>query len=231
MVELIFALDVDNIEEAEPFVEIPGLEFYKVGLQLFLKEGYRVVEFLKQREKKVFLDLKFHDIPNTVASAARQAVRMGVDVFNIHITGGYEMVRRAVEATRDENEKMGRSSLIIGVTILTSLSQEDLERVGFSLSPKEAVIHLAKMGFEAGLDGVVCSPVEAKKIKENTSNSFLTFTPGITLYGGSRDDQKRTMSVREAVENGSDFLIVGRPIRNSPDPVRTVAEILRIIHG
>ncbi len=232
MAELIFALDVDDLEEARRFVEgIPELKFYKVGLQLYTREGMRIIEYLKENDKKIFLDLKFHDIPNTVAMASRQVVRMGVDVFNIHTTGGREMMKRAAEAVRDEGEKLGLNPLLIGVTILTSLDDEDLREIGFSYSPQEGVLHLSKLAYESGLDGVVCSPLEAGRIKEVTSRSFYTFTPGITITGGRRDDQKRTMGVREAVDNGSDFLIIGRPIRKSDNPRETVVSILQMING
>ena len=231
MAELIFALDVDDLESARRFVEeIPELTFYKVGLQLYTKEGIRIIDYLKSNGKKIFLDLKFHDIPNTVAMASKQVVRMGVDVFNVHITGGTEMMRRTVEAVREEGEKIGVNPLVIGVTILTSLDNHDLEEIGFSFAAEEGVIHLAKLAFKAGLDGVVCSPHEAGKIKDETSPSFLAFTPGISLHGGKRDDQKRTMGVKEAVEAGSDYLIIGRPIRNSDDPRKTVISILEMIH-
>ena len=223
MSELILALDVKNLDDAKPFVEeIPELEFYKVGLQLFLKEGLTIIDYLKKKNKKVFLDLKFHDIPNTVGEAVRQVINSGIDVLNIHISGGSEMIRKAVEIGKSENEK----TKIIGVTVLTSLDRENLNDIGINLTPEEMVIKLAKLGYENGLDGVVCSPLESSKIKKNTSPKFLTFTPGITITSEKRDDQKRTLSVKEAVKEGSDYLIIGRPIRNSLNPRETVLKIL-----
>ena len=227
MSQLIFALDVHDLEHARRFVEdIPELSFYKVGLELFTREGRSIIEYLKFHDKKVFLDLKFHDIPNTVANAARQVMDMGVDVFNIHLTGGNEMVRRSVEIVAEEREKKGLSTKIIGVTILTSLGNEDLIKLGFQKDVSDLVVELAKMGYEYGLDGVVSSPQEAATIKKATSPDFLTFTPGISITGEKRDDQKRVLSVKDAIENGCDYLIIGRPIRNSSDPRGVVISIL-----
>jgi len=226
MSELILALDVENLEQAKPFVEeIPELDFYKVGLQLFLKEGLGIIEYLKQKDKKVFLDLKFHDIPNTVGEAVKQVINSGIDVLNIHISGGSEMIKKAVETAKSQNT----DTKIIGVTVLTSLDKNNLTDIGINLSPEEMVIKLAKLGYQNGLDGVVCSPLEAGKIKQNTSEKFLTFTPGITIDSIKRDDQKRTLSVKEAIKEGSDFLIVGRPIRNSSNPQDTVKNILSLM--
>ncbi len=228
MAELIFALDVPDIEKARRFVEeIPELTFYKVGLELFVREGRDIIEYLKDHQKRIFLDLKFHDIPSTVAGAARQVMDMGVDVFNIHISGGWEMVKRSAEVVAEERAKREVETKIIGVTVLTSLGNEDIRRLGFQKNVSELVVELAKRGYEAGLDGVVCSPLEALNIKKVTSEEFLTFTPGISITGERRDDQKRVMSVRDAVENSCDYLIIGRPIRNSNDPRGTVLSILK----
>jgi len=228
---LVLALDVDDFKKAEELVvklsDYVGV--FKIGSQLFTAEGAKVVNMVNERGGKVFLDLKFHDIPNTVARAAEVATKLGVYIFNVHTSGGYEMMRAAAEASEKISLALGvRKPLILGVTLLTSINQEILEKeIGIKKKLEEQVVHLAKLAKAAGLDGVVASSWEIREIRKACGEDFVILTPGIRPAGKSSDDQKRIMTPREAKKLGADFLVIGRPIRNASNPVEAAKEILR----
>jgi orotidine-5'-phosphate decarboxylase len=232
---LVLALDVDDFKKAEELVgklsDYVGV--FKVGSQLFTAEGTKVVNMINERGGKVFLDLKFHDIPNTVARAAEVATKLGAYIFDVHTSGGYEMMKAAAEASKKISLSLGvRKPLILGVTLLTSINQEILEKeIGVKKKLEEQVVHLAKLAKAAGLDGIVASSWEIKEIRKACGEDFVILTPGIRPAGKSSDDQKRVMTPREAIKLGADFLVIGRPIRNAANPVEAAKEILREMEG
>ncbi len=232
---LVLALDVDDFKKAEELVgklsDYVGV--FKIGSQLFTAEGAKVVNMINERGSKVFLDLKFHDIPNTVARAAEVAAKLGVYIFDVHTSGGYEMMKAAAEAATKTSQDLGiRKPLILGVTLLTSINQEILEKeIGIKKRLEEQVVHLAKLAKTAGLDGVVASSWEIKEIRKACGEDFVILTPGIRPTGKSSDDQKRVMTPQEAIKLGSDFLVIGRPIRNAANPVEAAKEISREMEG
>jgi orotidine-5'-phosphate decarboxylase len=195
----------------------------KVGKELFVAAGPDIVGRLQERGFEVFLDLKFHDIPNTVAGACRAAARMGVWMMNVHASGGEVMMRAAREAI----EGVARPPLLIAVTILTSLTDAQLETVGFSGGVYENVERLARLARACRLDGVVCSAQEASRIRHATGPDFALVTPGIRLADSPQDDQARTVTPPEAIRLGADYLVIGRPITQSQDPAATLEEIRR----
>ena len=228
---LVLALDVNNFKKAEELVDklTDYVGVFKIGNQLFTAEGAKVVDMVNKKGCKVFLDLKFHDIPNTVARAAEVATKLGVSIFNVHTFGGYEMMKAAAEATVKISQELGiRKPIILGVTLLTSINQEILEKeIGIKKRLEEQVVHLAKLARAAGLDGVVASSWEIKEIRKACGEDFIILTPGIRPAGKSSDDQKRVMTPREAIKLGADFLVIGRPIRNAANPVEAAKQILR----
>ena len=203
--KLIVALDVDTVEQARQLVEqlreVVGM--FKVGSQLFTAAGPQLVREIIAAGKRVFLDLKFHDIPNTVSAAAIEATRLGVSIFNVHALGGSEMMRRTGEAVREtaEREKLTRPA-VIAVTLLTSANEATLTEIGIDPEPVTLVVHLARMAQAAGLDGVVASPREASTVRTATAPGFLIVTPGVRPSGAARDDQKRITTAREAIRVG-----------------------------
>ncbi len=208
---LIVALDAETFEQAQKLIEslAPVIDIFKIGPVLFTAYGPRIIEMVHARDRRVFLDLKFHDIPNTVALAVRQAVRLGVMMLTVHASGGSQMIKAAVEAAGDEAQKRGvERPLIVGVTVLTS--QE---------ASGDTVLALAESGIDAGLDGVVASVREAVILREGIKKEFVIVTPGIRAAGAKSDDQKRVATVADAVRAGSTFLVVGRPIIEAADPV------------
>lgn len=198
----------------------------KVGNELFVAAGPSVVGRLQERGFEVFLDLKFHDIPNTVAGACRAAARLGVWMMNVHASGGEAMMR----AARDAIAGVARPPLLIAVTILTSLSDEDLQRLGFNGPVEENVKRLARLARACGLDGVVCSAQEATSIRHATGADFTLVTPGIRLASSAKDDQARVVTPLEAVRLGADYLVIGRPITQADDPAGTL-ELIRMSLG
>ena len=170
----------------------------------------------------VFLDLKFHDIPNTVAKAVTAAAKMGVWMVNVHASGGYEMMHKAKQALEQFGDK---APLLIAVTVLTSMDEAELERLGITKSPQEQVMHLAKLTKQAGLDGVVCSAQEAQSLKAALGKEFKLVTPGIRPAGSDAGDQKRIMTPKEAIEAGSDYLVIGRPITQAQNPVKVLNDV------
>ncbi len=236
--KIIVALDVETAQKARAIVaELGGaVGAFKVGLQLFTAEGGGFVRELVRQNVKIFLDVKFHDIPNTVAGAAIEAARLGVWMLNVHALGGSEMMRRAAGDTREFCEKENLPApKIIGVTILTSSNEETLREVGIGGETSGQVSRLAKLAYHSGLDGVVASPREVQTIRRNVKDkNFLIVTPGIRpQYENLKnsDDQKRTATPREAVQSGSDYLVIGRPILKSENLLESVKNILAGIEG
>ena len=231
---LVLALDVNDFKEAKELVSklADYVGVFKIGSQLFTAEGIKVIHMINERGGKVLLDLKFHDIPNTVARAAEVVTKLGVYIFTIHTFGGYKMMKAAAEAAKKTSLALGiRKPLILGVTLLTSINQEVLEKeIGIKKRLEEQVVHLAKLAQTAGLDGVVASPWEIKEIRDTCIDDFIILTPGIRLAGKSlddQDDQERIMTPGEALKFGADFLVVGRPIRKATNSVETAKKILR----
>ena len=222
---IIVALDVDTVEEARQITrELKGrVGAFKVGLQLFTAAGPEFVRELVETGEKVFLDLKFHDIPNTVAKASVEAAKLGVWMFNLHASGGREMIERTVA---EVNEVRNRP-LIIAVTVLTSSNAEALAETGVSRGLDEQVVSLARLAAECGLDGVVASPHEVKAVCEAVKKTdFLTITPGIRPSLATHDDQKRVTTLRQALANGSSYVVIGRPITQADDRIRAVEQIV-----
>ncbi len=228
---LFVALDYPDAASALAMAEqlAPLGVSYKVGMQLFYAEGMTLVRQLQPYGKTVFVDLKMHDIPNTVAGAVDSLVRQGVDFLNIHTQGGAEMMTAAVRAARDAASASGRLvPKLIGVTLLTSLSGKHLREFLFveSASVSEYVQHLAMNAKHSGLDGVVCSAQEAPVLREVCGPDFLLVTPGIRPAGGHEQDQSRVITPAQAMRNGSDYLVVGRPITGAADPLAAAQAIL-----
>jgi orotidine-5'-phosphate decarboxylase len=227
---LIIALDVDTMEEAEALVSrLQGyVGVFKVGMQLFNNEGPDVVKKIHQMGGRVFLDLKLHDIPNTVGQAAAVLARQRVMMFNIHTAGGSEMMKKAVEMTIEEAEATGVPlPMVIGVTVLTSINQEILENeMGIQRSVEEQVVKWAKLAKASGLNGVVASPKEIKAIREACGKDFVIITPGVRPVWAAVNDQKRFMTPKEAMDAGASYLVVGRPITGAADPVEAARKIV-----
>jgi len=220
---VIVALDYPEAESALALADRldPATCKLKVGKELFVSAGPQLVGRLVDRGFPVFLDLKFHDIPNTVAQACAAAARLGVWMVNVHASGGMKMMQAAREALAgfDSPPKL------IAVTVLTSMGQDDLAQVGIGVEPQEQVIRLAGLAHEAGLDGVVCSAREAQSLRQVLGADFLLVTPGIRPAGASSDDQKRILTPSQALAAGADYLVVGRPITQAADPVAALQRI------
>ena len=219
--KIILALDVGHFDEARQLV----LDFkdhvgmFKVGKQLFTHCGPKIVDFIKLKNSRVFLDLKYHDIPNTVAKAVIEAAKLGVDMMNVHAAGGFEMMRQARDALHAGAKKHGfQRPKIIAVTVLTSIDDAVLTRMGIAISVLELTRNLALLAKEAGLDGVVAGGSEIETIRELCGDDFTIVTPGVRV-GEKKDDQKRTITPREAVARGASYIVLGRTVRDAPDPV------------
>lgn len=227
---LIFALDVSSLDEVKEYVSLLADEvgFFKVGKQLFLHGGPQVVRLIHHKGGQVFLDLKFHDIPRTVAKASVEATRLGVRMFNLHASGSLEMMRLTV---REVNKVCRADNLrrpkILAVTVLTSLGKEDLKRTGVITGVENQVVRLAKLAREAGMDGVVASPLEVARIRRECGRNFLLVVPGVRSQGESWNDQKRVLTPEEAMRAGADYLVVGKPIRDAQDPREAARQIVR----
>jgi len=226
---VIVALDVPDAASALGLAARldPALCRVKVGKELFVAAGPSVVEGLQRAGFEVFLDLKFHDIPNTVAGACRSAARLGVWMLNVHASGGESMMH----AARDAVSAFAKKPFVIGVTILTSLSTPELKPMGFTGTADELVERLARLAHACGLDGVVCSAQEAPRLRAACGPEFRLVTPGIRLPSGDRGDQSRVVTPVEAVRMGSDYLVIGRPITQSPDPRATLESINQSLEG
>ncbi|HEX3559702.1 MAG TPA: orotidine-5'-phosphate decarboxylase [Pyrinomonadaceae bacterium] len=229
--KLIVALDVPTAGEARRLFDTlrGSAGMFKVGSQLFTSAGPGFVSELVVTGARVFLDLKFHDIPNTVAAASREAVRLGVALFNVHAAGGGEMLRRAAEATGEEAARLGVTKpSLIAVTVLTSMDADALAETGVETVSVEAQVRrLARLADACRLDGVVASPHEIAPVREAVPRAgFLIVTPGVHPASAAYEDQKRVLSPAEAVRAGADFIVVGRAILNSPDPARAASEVV-----
>ncbi|MGY4026161.1 orotidine-5'-phosphate decarboxylase [Aeromonas rivuli] len=222
--KVLVALDYQCEADALAFVErvSPTQCRLKVGKEMFTLFGPQFVRQLVAKGFDVFLDLKFHDIPNTVAKAVAASAELGVWMVNVHASGGERMMRAAKAALVPYGDK---APLLIGVTVLTSMEQEDLQGIGLDISPAEQVLRLARLARASGLDGVVCSANEARELKAELGDDFTLVTPGIRPLGAAQGDQRRVMTPREAVAAGADYLVIGRPITQSADPALTLAEI------
>ncbi len=230
--KIIFALDVEHFGEAQHWVTRlkDRVGIFKVGKQLFTHAGPKVIDMIRQKGQKAFLDLKFHDIPNTVAKAGEEATKLNVTMFNLHALGGFEMMRKTVEASKAMSKSLGISKpLILAVTILTSMDEETLKEIGVQGPLKEEVGRLASLAMKAGVDGVVASPQEIGIIRQRCGEKFLIVTPGIRHPSDKKDDQKRTMSPKEAITAGANYLVIGRPIKEAKDPLEAVQKIIEDI--
>ncbi len=221
--DVILALDVPSRAEAEAFLDRIGgdLRWVKVGLQLFVHEGPDLVDALAKRGHKVFLDLKLHDIPNTVASAIRSLRGRPCDMLTIHAAGGREMLRQAVDAARETNPTL----LLLAVTVLTSLDDSGLAETGVVDGAAAQVERLAALALGAGVPGLICSPVELPALREKFGRGPLLVTPGVRPVGAAVGDQKRTLTPREAAATGADFIVIGRPLLQAKDPRAALAAI------
>lgn len=227
---LIFALDVASLDEVKEYVSLLAEEvgLFKVGKQLFMHAGPQVVRLIHERGGQVFLDLKFHDIPRTVAKAGVEATRLGVRMFNLHASGSLEMMRLTVrEANKVCRAENLRRPKILAVTVLTSLNKDDLKRTGVVTGVENQVVRLAKLAKEAGMDGVVASPLEVTRIRRECGRNFLLVVPGVRSQGESWDDQKRVLTPEEAMRAGADYLVVGKPIRDAHDPREAARQIVQ----
>jgi len=233
--KLIIALDVDTKSKALELVDalrdVPGM--FKIGSQLFTACGPDVVREVIKQGARIFLDLKFHDIPATVAAAGIEATRLGVSIFNIHAGGGAEMMRRTAGAVSEcaEREGLDRPN-VIAVTLVTSSDATELKQMGVLASPQDHALRLAQLAAESGMDGVVASPQEIELIRSAvTKPDFLIVTPGVRPAGSEQNDQKRIMTPAQAICAGADFIVVGRPILNAPDPRQAAVRIVEEINA
>jgi len=227
--QIIVALDVASKWQALELVDSfeRQVHFVKVGMELYYGAGPVIVEELKKRGLKIFLDLKLHDIPNTVGKASAQITRLGVDMYNLHIAGGLRMIESAREEMLKHLASGQKEPLLIGVTQLTSTDETVLNHeIGIPLTVAESVVHYAKLAARGGLAGVVSSVHEVNLIKEACGKEFLTVTPGIRLANGNADDQKRIATPERAIEIGSDYLVIGRSITAAPDPAAVFNQIV-----
>ena len=227
---LIFALDVGKgIEDAITWVDRlrDHVEIFKVGKESFTRYGPCIIDIIKKKGKKIFLDLKFHDIPHTVAGAAAGAAEQEVFMFNVHALGGKEMMEKTVAAVHKVvREKVLPMPILLAVTVLTSLNDGDLRQMGFHCRTGELALRLARIAQDAGLAGVVASVHDIDNIRKACGPDFIVVTPGIRETVNANDDQKRTATAREAIVRGADYIVVGRPIRNAEDPTHKVEEIV-----
>ena len=229
---LIVALDVSTMDAMKDIVESLGnsVSFYKVGMELFYAQGEQTVRYLQEQNKQVFLDLKLHDIPNTVAHGVSSLTRLGANLMTIHGQGGPIMMQRAAEAAKQTAEELGiERPKLLAITVLTSFDDENWSKTGGQLPISDQVIRLAKLAKESGMDGVVCSPLEAKMIREACGPDFLIVTPGVRPSFAATDDQKRIATPAKALQDGASRLVVGRPITKAADRQEAVRLICQEI--
>lgn len=230
--KIIVALDFPSKSIVEDFIskfdigKDDSLAFVKLGMELYYAEGPAMIEYLKDKGLKVFLDLKVHDIPNTAHGAIRSLAKYGVDILNVHASGGIEMMKRANDALKSENA----NAKLIAVTQLTSTDQAMMNtELGIAGTVEDAVLRLAANAKTAGLDGIVSSPLEVPRIKAELGKEFMTVCPGVRLVTNSTDDQKRVTTAEQAFANGTDYIVMGRAISQAENPAVTFAEICRSI--
>ena len=223
---IIVALDIESERALELAKKLNPQECkVKVGSQLFTADGPMIIEKLNELGFDIFLDLKFHDIPNTVKKAVEVAIKMGVWMLNVHSLGGKEMLRAAYEVV----EKVSIKPLLVGVTVLTSLNDKSLKEVGLGLNTEDQVLLLAELCQTEGLNGVVCSANELSVLRKHLEEDFLLVTPGIRSSGQESDDQKRISTASEAIRNGADYIVIGREISNEIDPSEKIRQILETV--
>lgn len=227
--QIIVPLDVASEEDAIALIEkLPQVTFWKVGLELFVSSGASILTQLKQRQKRIFLDLKFHDIPNTVAGACRAAGRYGVDLVTIHATAGRKALQAAKIALEEGANESNNSAVpkLIAITVLTSLNSRELAfDLKIPLELSEYALEMALLAQESGLDGAVCSPQEVSQLRETCGENFLLVCPGVRPKWAETGDQSRILTPSEAIKAGADYLVIGRPITAAPDPVAAFAKI------
>ncbi len=231
---IIVALDVPSMEAAIALVEqLPQVEFWKVGLELFVSQGPVILQLLQSRQKRIFLDLKFHDIPNTVAGACRAAAAYGVDLLTIHAAAGRTALQAAQVALAEAAAARGvPAPALIAITLLTSLSSRDLAfDLKIPLELPEYALHLALLAQTAGLRGAVCAPQEVAQLRQVCGDSFLLVCPGVRPQGAQAGDQQRSLTPAAAIQAGADYLVIGRPITTAPNPAEMFQQICQEIAG
>ena len=231
--KLIVAIDTNEFDKAKDLIDKldDSVDIFKVGLEQYVATRGKTVDYLNEKGKKVFLDLKFHDIPNTMQSAVRAAVRDRVWLMTIHVSD-IEGMRQCAIAAKEEAERLGiEKPIIVGVTVLTSLSNDDLKDIGCNLTTEELAIKRAKLAKEAGIDGIVCSAKEVSKIVEACGENFVKVCPGIRLLNEEAGDQKRVVTPSDAIKNGATYLVVGRPITKSENPKESAKKIVEEIES
>jgi len=228
--KLIVALDVDTFSRAEELVDVlsPEVEIFKVGIAPFTKFGGEILNKLEKAGKKVFLDLKFYDIPNTVAAAAKAVAQKNVFMMNFHCLGGKRMMEAARAAVMEGSCQT--KPILLGVTILTSFSAEDMNSIGLGGNVENKVIELARQAFDSGLDGVVASAKETERIKKEIGKDFIVVTPGVRPVWAETGDQKRVLTPQQAISAGADYIVVGRPIIQANDPLKAAKKIIKEIN-
>lgn len=232
---LVLALDVEELDEAKKLVDelSPYIGTFKVGLQLFCGYGLEIVNYIKEKNADFFLDVKLHDIPNTVEKASYNVIKNGANFFNVHATGGIEMMKAAKKGALKAAEKYSRKKpLVLAVTVLTSINQETLtNELSNSKNVEDFVIQLAKNAKSAGLDGVVASARELKAIKKELGGDFIVLTPGIRPSWSAKDDQARIATPKSAIEDGADFIVLGRAITKAENKIEAIKKIYEEIQG
>lgn len=231
--KLIVAIDTDDFGKAKELIDQleESVDIFKVGLEQYVATKGKTVDYLKEKGKKIFLDLKFHDIPNTMKSAVRAAVRDNVWLMTIHVSD-LEGMKQCALVAKEEAEKLNiEKPIIVGVTVLTSLSNEDLQDIGCNMTTEELAIKRAKLAKKAGIDGVVCSAKEVDKIVDACGSDFVTVCPGIRPASSSAGDQKRVVTPSQAIRNGAQYLVVGRPITQSENPKQSAIDIAKEIEN
>lgn len=226
---LIAALDVHTLDDVKKLVAELGdsVSYYKVGMELYYSIGREVIEYLNKENKEIFLDLKLHDIPNTVAEGLCSLMNLGVSMLNVHASGGYTMMKTAADKLRAAAREAGaKVPKIIAVTVLTSIGDDDWKKLGYTCPISEQVVRLAKLAKEAGLDGVVASPNEATLIREACGKDFLIVTPGVRPVWSAKNDQSRIATPAAALKNGATHLVIGRPIRTADSPKEAAEKII-----
>ena len=232
--KVILAIDGLDINQAKSLLEkCPKIKWVKVGLELFVREGPGVIEILKGLNKNIFLDLKFHDIPNTMSAACYQVSKLGVDIISVHASAGFKALKQSKKASLEGAKAFKKKPpFIVGISVLTSFSLEDFQTdLDRKNSIEDNVLRLAKLSYDAGLDGCVCSPWEAKMLRSIYKNNFELITPGIRTKIENKDDQNRIMTPNQAINNGASKLVIGRSISKAIDPNKTFLDICKSIYS